>query len=66
MKGKKVEGYEYLDAPMPVVGIVCKDEKGEEEIIVIKDCVDPDGPVWNIEDICEACEDAFVEWLGKR
>lgn len=62
----KSEGYEYLDIPMPVVGIVCKDEKGEEEIIVIKDCVDPYGPSWNIDTICKACDDAYVEWLDKR
>jgi|TARA_R100000455_G_C6180083_1_gene58249 hypothetical protein len=60
------EGYEYLDVPMPVVGIVCKDEKGEEEIIVIKDCADPDGPPWTMDAICAACEDAYAEWASKR
>ena len=62
----KPQGYEYLPMPMPGVGIVCRDENGTEEVIITKDCVDLDGPVWSIEDILNACDDAFAEWLSKR
>jgi len=66
MRIDKSEGYEYLKIPMPVVAILCKDEKGQEEIIVIKDCFDPEGPEWDTDSICAACEDAYIEWASKR
>jgi hypothetical protein len=60
------EGYEYLSDPLPKVKILCHDQHGEEEIMVIEDCFDPDGPLWNIDAICTACEDAYQDWMAKR
>jgi hypothetical protein len=34
--------------------------------MVIEDCLDPDGPLWNIDAICTACEDAYQDWMAKR
>tara|TARA_B100000424_G_scaffold269999_1_gene268256 strand:+ start:313 stop:510 length:198 start_codon:yes stop_codon:yes gene_type:complete len=60
------KGYKYLPDPLPKVKILCYDQHGEEEIMVIGDCLDPDGPLWNIDAICAACEDAYLKWVAKR
>jgi len=62
----KSEGYEYMAGPLPKVKILCRDERGEEEVTVIEDCLDPNGPSWDIRAVFEACEDAYKEWAARR
>jgi len=61
MSEKRVFTWNYGDSILPEVNILCEDEKGSEQVLIVKDATN-----WSLQEVLDLCYAKADEWRNSR
>lgn len=61
MSEKRVFTWDYGDSILPEVNIYCEDDKGSEQVLVVKDATN-----WSLQEVIDLCYKKADEWRNSR